>query len=178
MPNNDKFILAIIMPYSIIIIRMARPKNVQQSDKCPATIDHKVDKVNLLEALQLRYINKLTYQQIADKFGVTKQAIEQRLSAFKDKFGDSEEISLYTSNKEALLTIAERELLTDLLDPAKREKATLNNTAYAFERIFNALRLQQGKAGTNLHGIYGLVLQLDRDERKAVKSPEDEVIDV
>jgi predicted DNA-binding protein YlxM (UPF0122 family) len=158
---------------------MGRPrKNVQQSDKCPATIDPKVDKVNLLEALQLRYINKLTYQQIADKFGVTKQAIEQRLSAFKDKFGESEEIQLYDTNRTGLLTLAEQGLLTRILDPSKLEKATINNLAYAFQQVFNARRLEEGKSTANLHGIYGLVLQLDRDERKAVKSNEDEVIDV
>jgi predicted DNA-binding protein YlxM (UPF0122 family) len=160
---------------------MGRPKkNVPQSDKseCPANIDLKVDKVNLLEALQLRYINKLTYQQIADKYGVTKQAIEQRLSAFKDKFGDSEEINLYTSNRGSLLTLAEKDLLTNMLDPSKLSKATINNLAYAFQQVFNARRLEQGKSTANLHGIYGLVLQLDREERKAVKPTEDEVIDV
>jgi predicted DNA-binding protein YlxM (UPF0122 family) len=158
---------------------MAR-KKVQQLDKseCPANIDLKVDKVNLLEALQLRYINKLTYQQIADKYGVTKQAIEQRLSAFKDKFGDSQEIQLYDTNRGSLLTLAEKDLLTNMLDPSKLSKATINNLAYAFQQVFNARRLEEGKSTANLHGIYGLVLQLDRDERKAVKPTEDEVIDV
>ena len=158
---------------------MARPrKNVQQLDKNPATIDAKVDKVNLLEALQLRYINKLTYQQIADKYGVTKQAISQRLSGFKEKFGESEEIQLYDTNRGSLLTLAERDLLTNMLDPSKLEKATINNLAYAFQQVFNARRLEEGKSTANLHGIYGLVLQLDREERNQVKPIESEVIDV
>lgn len=153
---------------------MGRPKKVQRLDnpEHPA-IDQKLDKVNLLEALQLRYINKLTYQQIADKFGVTKQAIEQRLSAFKDKFGDSQEIQLYDTNRNSLLTLAEKDLLTTMLDPSKLEKATINNLAYAFQQVFNARRLEEGKSTANLHGIYGLVLQLDRDERKDTQSKQD-----
>lgn len=157
---------------------MGRPrKNVQQSDKSaaenPPAIDLKIDKVNLLEALQLRYVNKLTYQQIADKYGVSKQAIEQRLSAFREKFGDSEELQLYNTNRPSLLTLAEKDLLTKMLDPSKLEKATINNLAYAFQQVFNARRLEEGKSTANLHGIYGLVLQLDRDERKDTKVQDD-----
>jgi predicted DNA-binding protein YlxM (UPF0122 family) len=158
---------------------MARAKkNVQQLDKCPANIDDSVDKINLLEALQLRFINKLTYKQIGDKYGVSAQAIEQRISRFKEKFAESEDVQKYTSNRDGILTIVERELLSRIVDPSKLSKATINNLAYAFQQVFNARRLEEGKSTANLHGIYGLVLQLDRDERKAVKPQEEEVIDV
>ena len=153
---------------------MAR-KKVQQSDKseCPATIDDSVDKINLIEALQLRFINKLTYKQIGDKYGVSAQAIEQRISRFKEKFAESEDVQKYTSNRDGILTIVERELLSRIVDPSKLEKATINNLAYAFQQVFNARRAEEGKTGTNLHGIYNLVLQLDRTERKSVQSQPD-----
>jgi len=158
---------------------MARPKkNVQQLDKNPATVDDTLDKINLVEALQLRFVNRLTYKQIADKYGVTPQAVEQRISRFKEKFGESEEIQQYTSNRDGILTVVEREILSRIVDPSKLEKATINNLAYAFQQIFNARRLEEGKSTANLHGIYGLVLQLDRDERKAIPDPTSEVIDV
>ena len=162
---------------------MGRPcksrARVQQLDKNPpAELDQSVDKINLIEALQLRFVNGLTYQQIADKYGCTKQAVEQRISGFKEKFGDSEEIKNYTSNRDTLLTLTEKELLTRILDPSKLAKATTNNLAYAFQQIFNARRLEEGKSTANLQGIYGLILQIDRDERKAVEPPNEEVIDV
>jgi predicted DNA-binding protein YlxM (UPF0122 family) len=159
---------------------MGRPKKVQQLDNPdnPATIDESVDRINLVEALQLRFVNKLTYRQIADKYGVSPQAIEQRISRFKEKFGDSQEMQSYTSNRDGILTVVERELLSRIVDPSKLEKATVNNLAYAFQQIFNARRLEEGKSTANLQGIYDLVLQLDREERKQVQTNESEVIDV
>ena len=158
---------------------MARPrKNVQQLDKNPPAIDDTVDKINLVEALQLRFVNKLTYKQIGEKYGVSAQAVEQRISRFKEKFGDSEEIQQYSSNRDGILTVVEREILSRIVDPSKLEKATINNLAYAFQQVFNARRLEEGKSTANLHGIYGLVLQLDREERNQVKPIESEVIDV
>ena len=158
---------------------MARPrKNVQQLDKNTPAIDDTVDKINLVEALQLRFVNKLTYKQIGEKYGVSAQAVEQRISRFKEKFGDSEEIQQHTSNRDGILTVVEREILSRIVDPSKLEKATINNLAYAFQQVFNARRLEEGKSTANLHGIYGLVLQLDREERNQVKPIESEVIDV
>ena len=159
---------------------MGRPskKDVQRLDKNPATIDKDVDKINLVEALQLRFVNKLTYKQIGEKYGVSAQAVEQRISRFKEKFGDSEEIQQYTSNRDGILTVVEREILARIVDPSKLEKATINNLAYAFQQVFNARRLEEGKSTANLHGIYGLVLQLDREERNQSKQIESEVIDV
>ena len=159
---------------------MGRPskKDVQRLDKNQATIDKDVDKINLVEALQLRFVNKLTYKQIGEKYGVSAQAVEQRISRFKEKFGDSEEIQQYTSNRDGILTVVEREILSRIVDPSKLEKATINNLAYAFQQVFNARRLEEGKSTANLHGIYGLVLQLDREERNQVKPIESEVIDV
>jgi predicted DNA-binding protein (UPF0251 family) len=159
---------------------MGRPskKDVQRLDKNQATIDKDVDKINLVEALQLRFVNKLTYKQIGEKYGVSAQAVEQRISRFKEKFGDSEEIQQYTSNRDGILTVVEREILSRIVDPSKLEKATINNLAYAFQQVFNARRLEEGKSTANLHGIYGLVLQLDREERNQSKQIESEVIDV
>ncbi len=159
---------------------MGRPskKDVQRLDKNQATIDKDVDKINLVEALQLRFVNKLTYKQIGEKYGVSAQAVEQRISRFKEKFGDSEEIQQYTSNRDGILTVVEREILSRIVDPSKLQKATINNLAYAFQQVFNARRLEEGKSTANLHGIYGLVLQLDRDERNQSKQVESEVIDV
>ena len=166
------------MPYCNILL-MARPrKNVQQLDKNTPAIDDTVDKINLVEALQLRFVNKLTYKQIGEKYGVSAQAVEQRISRFKEKFGDSEEVQQYTSNRDGILTVVEREILSRIVDPSKLEKATINNLAYAFQQVFNARRLEEGKSTANLHGIYGLVLQLDREERNQVKPIESEVIDV
>ncbi len=147
-------------------------------DNNPATIDDTVDKINLVEALQLRFVNKLTYKQIGEKYGVSAQAVEQRISRFKEKFADSEEIQQYTSNRDGILTVVEREILSSIIDPSKLQKATINNLAYAFQQIFNARRLEEGKSTANLHGIYGLVLQLDREERNQAKPIESEVIDV
>lgn len=161
---------------------MGRPrKNVQQSDKPPAenssAVDTTVDKIDVQEALKLRLINKLTYQQIADIYGCTRQAVQQRLNTLLGYFSGPEEIQSYKDTRPDILTAVESNLLQHILSPDKLEKATINNLAYAFQQVFNARRLEEGKTTANLHGIYGLVLQLDRDERKDTKQDNTPIIE-
>lgn len=116
-------------------------------DKSIATVKH----IDVEQALKMRLHNNLSYEAIGEYFGVTKQAVEQRLKKFTRLINDPELIPNFEANKAHFLSSVEMELLTRLLDPAKLKDASLNNVAYAFQQVFNANRLVQNKSTGNIN---------------------------
>ena len=115
-----------------------------------------VDKIDISKALKMRFDNRLTYQEIGDNFGVSKQAVQQKLTRFTRLMKGPGEVEAYDKAKVQLLNAAELEMLHSCLDPVAIQKASLNNRAYAFNTIFNANRLTQGLATSN-HSIKGII---------------------
>lgn len=121
-------------------------------------------KVDVLQALRLRVQNHLSYQEIADRLGCTKGAVWQTLSAFKNLVENPEAVGGYVDARAKLLTAVEFELLKDVLDAEKRQKASLNNTAYAFSQVFNARRLTEGQSTENV-GLLAAIIQADKNDK-------------
>jgi predicted DNA-binding protein YlxM (UPF0122 family) len=115
-------------------------------ENIPETTRGKID-INL--AIQLRYKNQLSYQAIADQFGVSRQAIEQRLSRITKMIGEPEDNQAYDNNRSYFLNGIERQLLAQIIDTNKVKKATLGNIAYAVDKINNILRLERGQSTLN-----------------------------
>jgi len=103
-------------------------------------------KVDISLALKLKFVNGLTDSEIANQFGVTKQAINQQLAPFRRLLAGEGLLNAYRQNFDKILENVSMELLFDLLDPAKRKSASLNNVAYAFTQINQALRLHRGES--------------------------------
>lgn len=126
------------------------------------------------EALKLRLVNNLTFQQIGDKYGVSRQAIHGKLKKFMRIIGEPDLNKAFQERRVELLTGTERVLMEYLLDPKKLKDASLNNVAYAFKEINNARRLELGEA-TN-------IVQYDpsalRDRYNELKALMDRTIDV
>lgn len=128
-------------------------------------------KVDVLQALRLRVQNHLSYQEIADRLGCTKGAVWQTLSAFKNLVENPEAVGGYIDARAKLLTAVEFELLKDVLDAEKRQKASLNNTAYAFQQVFNARRLTEGQSTDNV-GLLAAIISSDDVGRNRQKGQE------
>lgn len=103
-------------------------------------------KIDIEEALKLRIKHKLSFEEIAKRFDCSAQAVQQRLSKFLAILKDPDELQAYEENKSAILSSIEIEMLQKMLDPETLQKASLNNTAYAFQQVFNANRLTKGQA--------------------------------
>ena len=103
--------------------------------------------VDLDEALRLRYVNGLTEPQIADKQGVSKQAINQALKPFKHLFKDSQASNYVRDNYSNVLNMVNGQLLLQMVDPKrlKDKKLTLNQLAFSQSSIDRQLRLEAGK---------------------------------
>jgi len=100
-------------------------------------------------AIQLRLINRLTFQQIADKYGISRQSVQQRIKAFIDMLGDTEISKTYEENRAKVMTNIERVLAVEMLDKEKLKKATTGNIAYAIDKIHNVIRLERNQSTGN-----------------------------
>src|SRR3990167_1367042 len=92
-------------------------------------------KINIAEALKLRLVNHLSYQEIADRYGVVKSAVFQALKRFLSIL---DELEAYKNHKVDLLSSAELKLLERLVNDEVMGKASLNNVAYAFRQLFDS----------------------------------------
>ena len=110
-------------------------------------------KINLEKALKLRLVHGLTYAEIGEYFGVGKSAVKQRLNRFTAFIEAPDAIAGYRNHKADILESVELRLAASLLDPAKLEKASLNNVGYAFRQVSDMLRLAEGKSTGNIMGF-------------------------
>ncbi|MBM4066855.1 MAG: helix-turn-helix domain-containing protein [Planctomycetes bacterium] len=122
-------------------------------------------RINIAEALKLRLVKHLSYQEIADKYGVAKSAVYQALKRFLSILVEPDELEAYKNHKVDLLSSAEMKLLERLVNDEVIEKASLNNVAYAFQQIFNSGRLEQGKS-TERIDVFAVTAKLEDLEKK------------
>ena len=87
--------------------------------------------------------------EIAKRLGVTKQAISKRLKAALAKI-DGANLQAYRNNKTDILEGLLAELLSELVNPARLQKASLNNLAYAAAQVHTILRLESNQSTANL----------------------------
>jgi len=107
-------------------------------------------KVDVSVALRLRLVNKLTYQDIADKLGVCKQSVHTAIKRFEALIREPEEIEAYRKSKADLLDSAELMMLEKISDGETIAKASLNNAAYTFSQLHQAGRLERGRSTANI----------------------------
>jgi len=126
--------------------------------------------------LKLRLEKHLTYDQISELTGMPKTTVYERLSWFEKLVKDPEQLQAYREQRGVLLSGVEAQLLTELANSDKLEKASLNNVAYAFGQIHMARRLEEGKSTSNL-SIHALLIEV-ACAGKVEDAGDEEVIDV
>jgi hypothetical protein len=112
-------------------------------------IDQTIEKVNRIDikkAFVMRFINGVGEPDIAARFGVSKQAVNQALKPFAKLIPNHQASQTFRENKALILDSVEHDLVSLLLDRDKRKKATLGNVAYALDKINNINRLERGLA--------------------------------
>lgn len=109
--------------------------------------NHKVD---VASALKMRLVKKMSYQEIADRFGCNKSTVHIAIKRFENIMKEPEEIEAYRQCKSELLDAAEMTILEKIVDTETIAKASLNNAAYAFAQLHNAGRLERGKSTQNV----------------------------
>jgi predicted DNA-binding protein YlxM (UPF0122 family) len=105
--------------------------------------------VDLVKALKLRLINKLSFGEIAQQLNVPKTTIYEKLGKLQHLLENTELTEAYEQNKAAILTAGERLIIGHMLNEDKLKNASVNNLAYAFQQINNANRLEKGQSTSN-----------------------------
>lgn len=121
--------------------------------KALATFDRSTDKINIAEAITLRYKHNHTFQSIADRFGATKQAVSDKIKRFMANLPDAEEVEAYRQNKSYLLDAVEYTYINASLDPEKVKEASANNIAYSFQQYATQNRLEKGLSTSNISAV-------------------------
>ena len=123
-----------------------RLKTGKLLDKLPA----KSCKFDIGQALALRLNNALSYQEIAEKLDVSRQAVHQRLQPFIRALEDPQAIQAFERNEPHLISAAKLRIYTHILDDDTLKKASLNNLAYAYDKLNYVKRLEEDKSTANI----------------------------
>lgn len=126
-----------------------------------APVSKPINRINLAKALKLRLVNRLSVPEIAAHFGVTKQSVDQALARFSRLCADPDIAHAYEQSRPALLSAVEEQMLQSLVDPAKVEKASLGNVAYALTQVSQLRRLESGQSTVN-GAFVNLVILADK----------------
>ncbi len=126
--------------------------------------------------LKLRLEKHLSYDEISELTGMPKTTVYERLVGFERLVKNPNELQAYEQSRGKILAGAELQLLGELANPNKIEKASLNNVAYAFGQIHQARRLEEGLSTSNQSTIE-VALQLIR-ERKSGAANHPDAIDI
>jgi predicted DNA-binding protein YlxM (UPF0122 family) len=116
-------------------------------------------KIDPVKAYQLRVNHRLSYQDIADHFGVEKSSVIQRLQRFSSLLQNQEDKTAFENIRTQALTTIEEQLMASLSDPDKLAKASLNNVAYAFQQIHTARRLEEEKSTANSSAVLHVLIE-------------------
>lgn len=107
-------------------------------------------KVDIKEALILRFQHGLPYQKIADQLKCSKNAIWKALKPLEKLIRDPNQLEAYERARIPILTGVEIQLLQSMVDPEALKGVRANQLAYAFSQIHGARRLEQGLSTGNL----------------------------
>jgi predicted DNA-binding protein YlxM (UPF0122 family) len=122
-----------------------------------------IKRVDVAKALKLRTQGN-TYAEIAAVFGVSPTAVHKAIHKFEDFLTDAGQPGLlqaFQDNRSSLLNAMEMRMMRSLVDEDAISKASLNNRAYAFEKIHQARRLEEGKSTENVSVLGKLILSAE-----------------
>ena len=135
-------------------------------DVSPADEPNRID-VN--QALKLRFENGLSYNEIAQYMGVSKQAVWERLQPFVRVLRKPGALKTYQDNKANILDATAMQVLMAALDPEKIKQAGVRSLISAWETLNKAYRLETDQSTENIaHSHVHAVSDDARDKLKKI----------
>ena len=141
----------------------------------PGILTRSDAKFPLEEAFRLRYVNRLSFGEIAQRYGVTRHAIRLRLKRFAALLKDPEAVAAYKVHEPDILDATRMHLVRHMLSPAKLAAANVNNLAYSFRQLFDASRLLRGESTSNVGLHVSLISDAVKERAKSTIAVDVEV---
>lgn len=114
----------------------------------------------------------LTDAQIGRALNTNRKTIHGALRDFRKILKDPSQIHAFNDNYVNVLNTVLMDMVPQLTDPEKLKAASLNNVAYAFDKVNNAVRLATGQSTSNFSHVV-------HDERASELSKlQDEIRDI
>jgi len=108
----------------------------------------------------------MSFAEIARKTGKSKQTIRNNVLKVL-KLINEKGLDEYMKNKSRIFNAAEMKILSEMVKEKKLKKANLQGLAFAFSKIYEANRLEQGLSTQNI--IYADIQQEKEKIDKAIK---------
>lgn len=119
-----------------------------------------VNRLDLSACLKDRYHHRMTFQQIADKYGVSAPAVYQRLQAFTEQLGDPDELRSFQDVEADVQAAIKRRISSQLLN-VDLSKASARDLAVTYGVIYDKNRLQTGQSTSNQSVFFSVVSESD-----------------
>ena len=118
------------------------------------------NRLDLSACLKDRYHHRMTYQQIADKYGVNKSAVHERLQRFEAQLGDPEELRGFQDVEADIQAAIKRRFSSKLLD-VDLSKTSPKDLAMVYGITYDKNRLQTGQSTSNQSVFFSVVSESD-----------------
>lgn len=139
----------------------------------PASLQSKID---IVKALKLR-LQGHTYASIAQRFGVTPQAVYQRMVKYNEMLDDPVSIKAYQENEPDLLDAVKAKIVTRMMKAADDPKTSLNNMAYAWTQLNVGKRLISNQSTSNVHVLSEIVERANKQNIPDIASSHSNIQD-
>jgi hypothetical protein len=108
---------------------------------------------NVKKILRLYFEENRPQIEIAQIMGLSDSTIDYHLKPFKNILLPKQQLQDLDDRRSDLLKSGVYQLLSDTLDPDKREKASLNNAAFALGKVHEIYRLETNQSTQNTSSI-------------------------
>ncbi len=127
----------------------------------PATkVAKPVTKLDLSSCLKDRYHHRMSYSDIARKYGVTPQAVMSRIKGFEEQLGDPDELRGFQDVEADIQTAIKRRISSQLLT-VDLSKTSPKDLAMVYGITYDKNRLQTGQSTSNQSVFFTIVSESD-----------------
>lgn len=87
---------------------------------------------------------------IAKTVGCAESTVWSRIKTLRENLKSLDKLKEWQENKPDILAATQFEMVQSMLEPGKLKKASVNNLAYAFDKLHQAERLERGLSTSNV----------------------------
>lgn len=128
----------------------------------------KQEAMKLSKVLKLRFVDNLSYDDIAAVMKMTDEAVQRMVKPFRVIMENPEKVRQYKAMEPHLLDgvrmMMVEAMVDKLSDPAQAKKLDMMRLTHGFGILYDKARLERGESTANVHTLAELVKAADQAE--------------